>query len=203
MTSTRRTGLPAILAAGIVLILTYRAVGTNFSAAPPPVTAATVDLEKVFENLAELSEEQIHLTDLGNTMHTEDQARQAELTRMDDELKTLQPGTDTYNQLESEFIQKSIEYQAWTEFTLRQLDREKALVLEKVYNSVKQAVRDMAVQQGYDIIYLNDSLKPLQRGTEASIQQQISARRMLYTNPALDITDDLIQRMNNAFNAGG
>lgn len=195
------TGLAAVALAA-VLILAFQALGSR-AAAPTPVTAATVDLERVFEALTELASEQTHLQELGANMDTENNARQAELTRMDEELATLQVGTERYDQLESQYIQKSIEYQAWIEFMRRQIDREKALVLEKVYNSVKQAVRDMAVQHGYDIVYLNDSLKPLQRGSEASIQQQISARRMLFTGPSLDITDDLIQRMNNAYAAGG
>jgi Skp family chaperone for outer membrane proteins len=196
-----RTGLLAVsLAVG--LVFAYQALGSRGAAAPPPVTAATVDLERVFEALAELASEQTHLQELGANMDTEKTAREQELEGMDEQLAITEAGTPDYETLEQEYIQKSIEYQAWIEFMRRQIDREKALVLEKVYNSVKQAVRDMAEQHGYDIVYLNDSLKPLQRGSEASIQQQISARRMLYTSPALDITEDLIQRMNNAYAAG-
>lgn len=203
MTHMRRTGLTGVAMAA-VLVLACAALGTGRAAAPPPpITAATVDLERLFEALEELASEQAHLQELGAAMDSENDTRQAELQRMDDELATLQAGTERYDELESQYIQKSIEYQAWIEFMRRQIDREKALVLEKVYGSVKQAVRDMAEQQGFDIVYLNDSLKPLQRGSEASIQQQISARRMLYTKPALDITEDLITRMNNAYAAGG
>jgi hypothetical protein len=38
---------------------------------------------------------------------------------------------------------------------------------------------------------------------EAQILQQISDRRMLYANPQLDITDELITRMNNEWKASG
>ena len=34
------------------------------------------------------------------------------------------------------------------------------------------------------------------------MMRQISARRMLYTNPEIDITEELMLRMNNEFNDG-
>ena len=33
--------------------------------------------------------------------------------------------------------------------------------------------------------------------------RQISARRMLYTNPEIDVTEVLIERMNKDFRTGG
>ncbi len=37
---------------------------------------------------------------------------------------------------------------------------------------------------------------------EAQVRQQIAARRVLYSAPVVDVTDQLIIRMNNEFKAG-
>src|SRR5688572_11132116 len=100
-----RTGLAGVAMAA-VLVLAFQAMGSR-SAAPPPVTAATVDLERVFEALTELAAEQTHLQELGANMDSENDAKQAELKRMDEELAILEVGTARYDELESQYIQKS------------------------------------------------------------------------------------------------
>ena len=66
---------------------------------------------------------------------------------------------------------------------------------------------DLAEAEGYDIVILNDSSDELPFDREVrmpaqlQILQQITSRKLLYLNPATDVTDDLIVRMNNAFRA--
>ena len=63
--------------------------------------------------------------------------------------------------------------------------------------------------KGYDFVLMDDTSAELAVNPESKVareiqvKQQMTARRSLYVNPAMDITDQLIQRMNNAFNAGG
>ena len=54
---------------------------------------------------------------------------------------------------------------------------------------------------GIDIVLLNDSIPEIDLSDSARTLQQISARRILYANPVLDITEALLARM-NAENAG-
>ncbi len=57
----------------------------------------------------------------------------------------------------------------------------------------------LAEQEGYALVVVDDSIVDFQSGTEADMMRQISARRMLYASPRVDITDALIMQMNNAF----
>lgn len=193
-----------ILAAALsaTLFLGYGASAVR-NVAPKPVAVATVDLERIFENLRELSAEQGRLQNVGKQMDVENESRFNKLKQMQEEFDLTPKDSPRLTQIEEALVNATIEYQAWKEFQLRRIDREKALVLEKVYNSVKRSLAAYAQQHGYDVVMLNDSIKPLVRGTEQSVQQQISARRLLYTNPALDITGEVLTKMNNEFNAGG
>ena len=77
--------------------------------------------------------------------------------------------------------------------------------MEDAYRKIKAETANLATAQGYDIVMLDDSAGELQIDRESrldrrtQIEQQILRRQLLYANPAIDITDDLIQRMNNAF----
>ena len=85
---------------------------------------------------------------------------------------------------------------------------DKYVLYESLYRSISEAIKLMAESEGYDIVIVDDSaagfsLNPNSRASrESQILQQIAARRVMYTNPITDITQDLIVRMNNVHNAG-
>ncbi len=102
-----------------------------------------------------------------------------------------------------------LEYQGWRAYAAQRLDIEKSLQLRDLDRKVRKAIKDLATLRGYDFVLKDDTSAELavnpesKLAREIQIKQQMTARRSLYANPALDITDQLIQRMNNAFNAGG
>ena len=87
-------------------------------------------------------------------------------------------------------------FQAYNEFSLRKIDVEQSLMLRRIYRSIKEAARTMAEELGYDVLFVDDSVSAIVNGTEKEVRRQISARRMLYTNPQIDLTDTLVARMN-------
>ena len=191
-----------VLTTAITAIVSVSAFG-NMKAAPSPATVAVIDLERVFAELDELSSAQVDLNNRGQDMTKLNEEKLSQLKMLEDNLSAFAAGTPAMATAEEELLTATIEYETWVKVQERLVDREKALVLEKVYNSVKQAVASMAEQEGYDLVLLNDSIKPLMRGPEQAVQQQISARRILYANNTIDVTEELITRMNNMFNAGG
>jgi len=194
------------LAAAALLVVVYQAGAMRQvnQAQAQPVRAAVVDLEKVFEQLHERAAEDANLKVRGELLEAEDKERLNKITAMGNDLEALVAGTPKYAEAEEKYIYASMEYRVWKEFELARLEREKGLIFEKLYRRVKDAVKEMA-QDRYDIVLMNDSIKELMRGTDQQVGMQISARRILYAHPTLDITADLITRMNNEFQnrAGG
>ena len=78
----------------------------------------------------------------------------------------------------------------------RKLDIEKAITHKRVYLAIKEAARAVGAEMGYDIIFVNDSLSGIASGTELDVRRQIEARRMLYVNQEIDLTDLIVARMN-------
>lgn len=189
--------VPVLLIA--VMLLGYNAVA-NQQDAKRPAVVATVDLERLFENLNERAAEDARLQAMATNIEQEVNRRKEKIRSLNEEFKVHPAGSEKSQQIGDELAMESIQYQAWMEFQVQSLEREKGLVMMKIYRSIKRAVQEMSESKGYDIVFLNDSLKELQRGPEQAVVQQISARRMLYTNPKLDITEALLDRMNNAFN---
>ena len=58
------------------------------------------------------------------------------------------------------------------------------------------------MEQSYDFVIVDDSVVRLPTDvSEAETMRQISARRLLYTDPRVDITRDVIEWMNRDFAA--
>lgn len=189
-----------ILALGACLAVGYSAAGNRAVAPSGPAVVATVDLEALFNGLAERASENSRLDAMAQQVTQEQARRRKEAEDLQKQLQGLQPGTDEYRAIEGQLEQKAIELQAWTEFQRRKIDQESGLVMARLYKKIKTAVAAVADAEGYDVVTVNDSLRDLQpSGGESAVLQQISLRRLLYTNPQLDITQDLLTKMNNEF----
>lgn len=187
----------------LIAVVSLVMVGMRAMKTPQPIRAATIDLEKVYAELKQLAQAKIALELKGAEIQKENEKRQATLKQLDADMTIYVIGTPKYEEAQAQLIQETIIYDGWVKFQDIVLDRERSLAFEKAYNDVKEALATISEQDGYDIVFLNDSIKPLERGTSVSIQQQISARRILYCRDAIDITDDLIVRMNNDYNNPG
>ncbi len=180
-----------------------------------PSTIATVRLSTVLEKLDQRAEALA-------TMNAERQRVTADENRRVDEITKLQQQLDATRKelgdraptsavvsLQEQVAQKTLQYQAWARFTADRIDIEKALLWQDLYRSIKVAAQQMASANGYALVLVDDSQGELTTSAESrvpreqQVMSQIVGRRMLYANPQLDITDDLITRMNNAFKAAG
>lgn len=119
-------------------------------------------------------------------------------------MKLVEEGSEREAELLEEYSHKGLQLQAHVEFERQRIDREKGLIMKGIYRDIKEAVKKVASDGNrYDIVMLNDSVKEITASGEGQVLQAISQRRMLYTNPMLDITDEVMSFMNNEFNAGG
>ena len=105
-------------------------------------------------------------------------------------------------------MKMALDYQAWISFIGDKLDVERALLLQDLYKSINQAIAEMAEAEGFDLVVVDDSEgelgwnDELKVSREAQTLQQIRSRRVLYRSTTVDVTDDLVARMNNAWRAG-
>ncbi len=175
-----------------------------------PTTVVAVDLPAVLAGLQQRSVAETELVAMGERIRTEGEQWQTELKAMDTQIKEL-PETETAakSELEDRLMRKALEFQEWQRFKAEQADIEKSLLMQDLYMRIRGAITEMAEIEGYDIVLMDDSKDPLslnpdaRASRDAQVRQQIRTKRVLYSSPAVDITDALIERMNNAFAAGG
>ena len=204
----------AILGAGVALVIGY-APAIAQQGGTKPTVIATVQLSVVLEKLDQRAEAEANLNAMGADVRNDEAKKKAELTKMQADLDDMRKAANDGSAppeaiaLQEQLALKSLQYQAWQRFTMDKVDIEKALQWQELYRNIKSAAAQMASANGYDLVLVDDSQGELQTSPDSrtpraqQIFSQIVSRRMLYANPTLDITDDLITRMNNAHKAAG
>lgn len=208
MTNFNKQIIPtiALLLTVIVAAVAYQGMAERQSASGPtqPSIIAAFDLEKTFNSLDEKKAADAALLKLAEDLQGGGTQQANDLKQQKEALEDLSRGSDKYSQLLEKLSQDSQYYQAYIEYCRVKIDIERARNMKRLYLTIRQAVDQMARENQYSVVFVDDSIAEIPPGNEEETNRQISARRMVYTSPEIDITDELINRMNKAFkDAGG
>ncbi|MHC4217329.1 MAG: OmpH/Skp family outer membrane protein [Planctomycetota bacterium] len=205
--NTQRFNLPMVmLALALGTIAAYQALAQRGAGISPPIIAA-VRIEPLFDGLQQRAEAKMQISALEDDLVAEQGRRQEALNAKELELEDVVAATRR-EELGDEIGLERLKHQFWFQEAQAELEVDKAVRLQNLYRSIKKAIAEMAEAEGYDMVVLNDSSDdvPFDREVRVPAQiqilQQITNRKILYLKPTIDVTDDLIVRMNNEFRAG-
>jgi Skp family chaperone for outer membrane proteins len=186
-----------LLAAVLALHMGYTSYAVRQAAPLAPATLATVNLEQVFAGLDARAAADTRLAALAEELDGQAQAQRDEIALLEQDLEIFQPGSEEYEQTSASIAEMTLKRRAFIEYSARRIDAEQSRVLSELYDTIKEVLAALSTEYGYDIVFVDDSVVQLPRNVgEQEMMRQISARRMLYTNPAIDISQELIVRMN-------
>jgi len=205
--TVRVPALALVLALGAAFA--YQAIGQRTGSASPTVVV-TVNLGAVLDGLEQRSVAEAEMNELGDRSQAEDQRRQKEIEDLRTQLENIpEADEEARDAVREQIARVALQYQAWGRFALEQLDMEKSLRYRDLDRSIKSAIAQLCEIEGYDIVLMDDSQQELAINRDSRVSrgvqvlQQMASRRIVYVNPVADITDEIIERMNNAYNAGG
>ncbi|MCP3905515.1 MAG: OmpH family outer membrane protein [Planctomycetes bacterium] len=193
----------ALLLAALAGVIGYSS-NANRPAMAPPSVVATVDFTVVFDGLTERSDVDARMTEIAAELDEKAGIQREAIELLIEDLQLYAPGSPQYEETERKIARQTYELRAFREFSIRKLELKKAQALRQLYANIKSAASGLASEQGYDLVFVNDAMVEVPAAaTENETWTHIAARRMLYANPMLDVTEELVERMNNAFAHGG
>lgn len=204
--TTHRTSISALLLVFVLVALAAYQAGAQRAVAPAPPVLATVRIETLFDGLTQRAEAKAEIHRMETDIATEQARREDSLRQKEQDLENIVAAAQRAA-LTDEMALEQLKYQYWHQQVTAEMEVEKALRLQELYTALKEAIRDLAETEGYDLVIVNDESDELNFDREARVPaqvqvlQQVTNRKILYLNEAIDITEDLIQRMNNTFQA--
>lgn len=195
----------ALVGVGAVAGVSMRSGAEHAAAmAPSPAVVGTIDLERAFTQLREL-------TDRNSEFEKRNQARKDELLRMRSELETLQKKLKEIpkdqvaelRRLGAELIEKEEFLKTKDQLYGRLAQLEFGEAIRDLYKKCSASITRFAEQNSYDVVLLDDSSVDLpESGTQQVYNQIISNKHTLYIRQGVDITDQVVAMMNNEYAAG-
>jgi len=196
----------AVMAAMLGVSIGFQAAGQRAHAPAAPVVAS-VRIEKLFEELEDRAGAKAEIGLMQMQLDNERKQREEEIATLQANLdQTVAPAARA--EIEDQLMLKQLQLQFWLQESVAVLEVERAIQIQNLYRTVRQAIAALAASEGYDLVIVNDSTDDLPFDRDPRVPahlqvfQQIGARKVLYMNNAIDITEDLIVRMNNQFRVG-
>jgi Skp family chaperone for outer membrane proteins len=204
--TSRVRGVLIALGVAASTIGVYQVMAQKVPVAGTPTRIAVVQKHLLLEALESRAADHTALTAMQQHFKTEVEKKEAELKQRIEEAKAV---TDPAKResLEDDIQLEFLYGKLWAAQMEREIGVEEAVRYEKLDMQIKSAIKELAVAGSYDLVLVDDSsVEPAtNKDSDVPVSAQralsLASRRILYINPAIDITDELSVRMNNAFKA--
>ena len=151
----------------------------------------TADLEAKFESVRQtLNQQRDTLRD------------RVELTRrsLQEELK---PGTEEFRARRKQLALLEAELQYFMESESQRIETDLARSLERIFADIQAVVQVVAQEKGIDIVVAADRMPDSAAESPTQVRQQILLQKVLYWSPQVDLTNEIVTRLNANYKAEG
>jgi Skp family chaperone for outer membrane proteins len=205
---TRFASRTALIVAGVIATLSAASlVGTavarhSMMTPPPAPVIATVDLEGVVAALKERLDKELNLKASLSDAQKRVDTLVEEVKSDQEKIKQMPAGNDKDKAMK-ELREKAIRAEFEKQYAQKLLIEMQGEMLRDLYLKISEATGRMAKSNGYSLVIANDQKIEIPKGDPNEIGRAISSKRMLYSDGALDVTNELITMMNNEYAARG
>lgn len=189
------------LALGLMLAI-YVSTQANYALLASPTAEAIADVQKTYRDLDETAKIEADTKSRQEQIQVEQQRRRQELQQLQLDLELLPAGSEDFMQTQDEMLQKAFELDSWLKFEIQKLQRGVQSERERISKKMLDAIGRVAEKNGYDIVLTPMDPVQVQVPTANPNQPQfrtLPTRNVLWHNKKHDITDQIIQLMNNEF----
>ena len=183
----------------VIGVMAWQTHALRKLASVTPAALVSIDISRVLFSLEERAWEEAKAQSLINKIEEDKEVRRRHIDDYAEEFELYQPGSVKWNELEQEQQLELFEYESLNDYGILMKAREESRGMRHVFNSIKEAIDTLSSQNGWDYVFVNETVVQLPEGDTIDMSAAIGARRMLYANPEMDVTDTLIEYMNASF----
>lgn len=168
-----------------------------------PTAVAVVDVGRLVREIDERGEWDMRIEAMQAAIKKEYDNRVAASNRRLQESETASD-EPTRQTIRDEVALMQLRNEQWARVKGQELDRERSLKWQSIYRNLRRESARIAETDGYELVLTNDAMGDLRTdpNSQAPLEQQVFtqmlSRRVLFSAPPIDITEQLIVRMNNA-----
>jgi Skp family chaperone for outer membrane proteins len=188
------------LAAGLVFLSSSLAERAA-PAAAPPARVAVCDIQEIFANYARARDLLAQLNDKRQALAAEDEQRGKAIDALGVELAGLKPGSKEYEARLAEADRLRVDRTVSAQFKEAALRREHRRLTLEMYEEIAKVIAAVAGERGFNLVLYRDA-DPVDTDETLELLAQIRNRKVLYNDANLDITADVLARLNESYRSG-
>lgn len=194
--SIQRMAFPVVLAAGIVL--------SSFAVAwaqgeKKPTRVAVCDVQVVFDSLEEKSQVEADLQSVVEKLQQQGQEREQKTKDLRFDLEILAKGSDAFKKKIEEIERALMELRVFQGLRSLRVNRERTLRTQYLYRKMSNAIGRVATENDYGIVLFKERPVDFSKTKAEALNAVINMRKILWSSDELDLTQQVIQKMNNEF----
>ncbi|MFQ5512736.1 MAG: OmpH family outer membrane protein [Candidatus Krumholzibacteriia bacterium] len=117
---------------------------------------------------------------------------------LDEEFK---PGTSEFQERRKQLAVTEAELQWFMETEGQRIETDLAGSLRAIFDDIREVVRDVAEEKGIDVVLASDKLPDGSPPGTNQARQQILLQKVLYWSPRVELTEEVVTRLNARYKA--
>jgi len=161
-----------------------------------------VDLVRVFNEFEQTKMLNVEIDKYKARIAEEKQQREEKIEVEKNTLQGFAPESTEYQQRRKEVKKMMIDYRAWLEAEQQGLTDEHRQWIERTYDTVTQCITTLAKSRGIQVVVTREDLDKSVSHTSVLLKQILN-RKVLYSDPDLDLTEEVLKSLNDNFTRTG
>ncbi len=168
----------------------------------PPLKIATASASRIFLGMKEMRDVQAKFKqDLGD-LDTQSRSRQQKVQDLRGQLELIKPDAPQYEEASRAYMQAASEHKAWLEFNQGITSRNEKVQMKMLFDKITATIAELAKERNIDLVISEQPPFNIDRMSVQDLVQAMGQREVLYQNASLDLTADVIAKLDERYNAG-
>lgn len=187
---------------GVVVAVMVGLGGSGWCLAGPNV--AVVNVAVASEKYVKTTELEAQFDAVRKRVNGERDAMKEKLERANRSLQEeIKPGTEEFRKRMKEIALMDAELKWYVESEGQKVEKGLAESLKSIYNDIQTATREVAEEKKIEIVLASDVLPPDTPDSPQQLRQHILLQKVIYWNPSVDLTEEVVARLNAKYKSGG
>ncbi len=170
-----------------------------------PIRVAVCNVVKVFQDLDESKDIQTRLKSELEKIRLDSQRKDAEIKEIQKRLTQYKPGSTAWIDTNKQLTEAVVQFEVWARSTELQIMRTEKEYLKSQFEKVRDAVKEIAEEKKVDLVLTErrPDVSNIEKLKPDDLRALLLQTDVLFSNSKVDITDEVVLRMNKKYAAAG
>lgn len=195
--------LSLLIAAAALITMASRAPALAQQDQPQPgqLKIATASASKIFLGMKEMRDVQTKFKQELADLDAQNRSAQQKVADLRTQLDLLKPDSPQYEEASRAYMKAASEHKAWLELNQGLASRNEKLQTKMLFDKITATIAEIATERGIDLVVSEQPPFNIDRMSSQDLTQAMAQREILYKNASDDLSDAVIAKLDQQYNA--